>query len=99
MAESIVLPAASVSIMTVPVATEEAHVLVAAGRDGRLRPFLRPEWIFAYLETFEPRATLEIIAVHRHGEPIGILPLIRERELVLRRAGSPFARPVSAICP
>ena len=78
-AESNLPPAASISIMTVPVATEAAMSWSQLAMIAGCAPFLRPEWIFPYLQTFEPRATLEIIAVHRHGEPIGVLPLIRER--------------------
>jgi CelD/BcsL family acetyltransferase involved in cellulose biosynthesis len=93
---------ASVSIVPVPVARDEAlpwsQLAVTAGS----APFLRPEWIFAYLEIFEPHATLETFAVHRQGEPIGLLPLLRERSWfygvptrllrapVLRNAPDPF---------
>lgn len=59
-------------------------------------PFLRPEWIAIYLETFEPDATIDMITVRREGLLIGILPLIRERGSMLgvpvRRLRAPVSR-------
>src|SRR6476661_9427171 len=58
-AESNLPPAASISIMTVPVATEAAMSWSQLAMIAGCAPFLRPEWIFPYRPTFRPRASLE----------------------------------------
>jgi CelD/BcsL family acetyltransferase involved in cellulose biosynthesis len=42
-------------------------------------PFGRPDWILAYLDAFEPNATLARFDVFREHEFIGTLPLLSER--------------------
>lgn len=49
-------------------------------------PFVRPEFIRAYLKAFEPHAALAIFTVRCHGELLALLPTIDEK---VRFAGLP----------
>jgi CelD/BcsL family acetyltransferase involved in cellulose biosynthesis len=47
-------------------------------------PFLRPEWITAYLQTMEPDARLLLITVRRGNRLCAVLPLVEEQARLCR---------------
>ena len=70
---------ASVRNESVTVAKQSAQPWSDLAGGSCIPPYLRPEWTFAYLDAYEPDAELTMVTVRRHGDLIGILPLIRER--------------------
>jgi CelD/BcsL family acetyltransferase involved in cellulose biosynthesis len=52
-------------------------------------PFLRPEWIVAYLRVMEPNARLLLVTVRRGNRLCALLPLVEERT---RLCGVPIKR-------
>jgi CelD/BcsL family acetyltransferase involved in cellulose biosynthesis len=70
---------ASLTTEPVAVAKQSAQPWSALADAVSLSPYLRPEWMFAYLDAYEPDSALTTVTVRRHGEVIGALPLIRER--------------------
>lgn len=45
----------------------------------RSAPFLRPEWIVAYVRAFEPKSEVVLATATRGGRLVALLPMIRKR--------------------
>ncbi len=61
-------------------------------------PFLRPEWILAYLRAFAPEAKVIVLSAWANGHLRGVLPLVRGKKRICGLPVSTLTCPANAHC-